>query len=181
MRGLVAAVLAGLLASGCGGSPEPGQLPAPERSSTPSASAKPAPPVMPKAAKAKTRAGAIAFARLFMATLNYAGGNGETQPLRRLFIGECTRCEAIADGIEQTYRQGGYFLGGEWSPTRFKLYSIQNDVAVLDAFVTYEAQTWVKKSGAKPIRYGQSRNNLKAFNLRWQGGAWHVSALDPTA
>lgn len=185
---LAAGSMAGVMLlalTACGGSPHPQPLPKPISSTSPtpsaSASASPTPPVMPEAAGAKTKAGAEAFARGFIEALNYAGTSGDTKPLRGLYISLCTRCEAIADGVDQTYAAGGYFRGGEWSPTRFKFYAIENNVAVLDAIVTYQPQTWVKKSGATPITYRGSENNLKALNLRWQAGEWHVSALDPSA
>jgi len=182
VAGLVAPlVAAGLLLSGCGGdSPEPKPLPK-DSKSEPSASPSPTPPAMPAAAKRKTKAGAIAFTKTFIKTLNYSGASGDTAPFRRLFIAPCTRCEATADGIDKTYSAGGYFRGGGWVPTRFQFHTMDGNVAVLDAIVTYEAQTWVKQSGAKPVKYPSSKNHLKAFNVRWQSEQWRVSALDPTA
>ena len=59
MRRLVIAVAAcGLLVAGCGGNPEPKPLPRPSTSPSPSATATPVaqPPVMPEAAKARTKA-----------------------------------------------------------------------------------------------------------------------------
>ena len=171
-----------LTACGGGGNPEPAPLP---RTSTPSptatASASPTPPAMPAAARQKTKAGAVAFTRHFMEVLNYSGGSGETRAFRGTFNALCTRCDGIADGIEQTYSLGGSYIGGEWTPTRFKFYSIQNDVAVLDAYVTFAAQQWKKRAGATPQQFPESRNNLKAFNLRWTFRGWVVSALDPDA
>ncbi len=55
-----------LLLAGCGGSPEPKPPPKAEPSASPSASASPTPPVMPAAAKEKTKAGADAFTRHFV-------------------------------------------------------------------------------------------------------------------
>ncbi|MCW2836497.1 MAG: hypothetical protein JWQ15_611, partial [Marmoricola sp.] len=101
---IVVAVLFSVL-TGCGGAPAPEPLPKPSGSTSPSASASATPgaPVMPAAARAKTKAGAEAFVRHYVDVLNYAGLSGDTQPLRRLHISICTRCEAIADGIAQTY------------------------------------------------------------------------------
>src|SRR3954467_1198640 len=122
MRGrhTLAAVIGALcvLLDGCGGSAEPQPLPRPTASLSPSPSA--TPPVMPPAAKERTQAGATAFARLFIESLNYAGAVGDTESMRRLYLPLCTRCEAIADGIDETYAKGGYFKGGAWEPVRFK-------------------------------------------------------------
>jgi len=156
-------VAAGLLLSGCGGdSPEPKPLPTDSKSS-PSESPSPTPPVMPAAAKKKTKGGAIAVTRGFLAALNFAGATGDTKPLRALYVPLCTRCEAIADGIDQTYRSGGKIEGGAWHPTRFKFYDIENQVAFIDAAVDYDAQTWTKKSGGSHRSSPQARATSRRF------------------
>ena len=135
---------------------------------------------MPEAAGAKTKAGATAFARGFIDALNYAGSTGDTKPLRRLYLALCTRCEAIADGIDQTYAAGGKIEGGSWHVTSVKFYAIRNGVAFLDALVDYDAQTWTRSTDAQPTKFPASRRNLKAFNLRWSSSrGWAASALDP--
>jgi hypothetical protein len=136
---------------------------------------------MPAAARKKTKAGAIAFVRTFMDALNFAGATGDTKPLRDAYIRLCTRCEAIADGIDKTYGAGGKIEGGEWHVKRLKFHAIKNEVAYIDAFVDYDAQTWTKKRGEEPVRFPASRGNLKAFNLRWTADGWRASALDPNA
>lgn len=173
-----------LLASltACGGAPEPQPLPTSTSSTSPSpsSSATPTPPVMPETAGAKTKAGSIAFARGFIEALNYAGFSGDTKPLRRLYISLCTRCEAIADGIDQTYAAGGKIDGGSWHVSSVTFYTIKNEVAFVDALVDYDAQTWTKSQGAQPTEFPASKRNLKAFNLRWKSsGGWATSALDP--
>src|ERR1700712_2421290 len=104
-RLVVVAALALLVVAGCGGDPKPKSLPSPTPSPSPSASASATPPALPPAAK--TKAGAIAFARTFIESVNYAGVAGDTAPLRAMYIPFCTRCEALADGIDQTYAAGG--------------------------------------------------------------------------
>ncbi|MEO7943549.1 MAG: DUF6318 family protein, partial [Marmoricola sp.] len=169
---LAAALTAAVLLSGCGGSPEPSPLPDPTKSASPSASASAAPtaPVMPEAAKAKTRVGAEALVRHFLSTLGYAGGSGDTATLRDTYTSECTRCEAIADGIDKTYAAGGSIVGGAWRPTHLKFYAIRRDIAYIDAIVHYEPQTWTKASGTAPRQSPAKRNVLKAFQLIWRDG-----------
>ena len=178
VSGVLGLLLAPVL-SGCGGSAEPQPLPRPTASLSPS-SASPTPPVLPAAAEEKTKAGAIAFAGNFIEMLNFAGATGDTQQLRTLYLPLCTRCEAIADGIDQTYSAGGNISGGSWHPASFRFYGIKNEVAFVDSFVDYDAQTLTKKQGAKPTVFPASKRNLKAFNLRWTGPeGWKTSALDP--
>jgi hypothetical protein len=168
-----------LALAGCGGAAKPQPLPRPTASLSPSQSASPTPPAMPAAAKEMTKAGALGFATVFIEAVNYAGATGDTQPLRDMYIPFCTRCESLADSIDQTYADGGYYKGGSWLPTRLKFYAIKSDVAFVDAFVTYQEQTWVPKKGATPKRFRESKNNLKALNLRWTTNGWRTSALDP--
>lgn len=180
---LLAALAAAALVAGCGGEgPKPSTLPS--KSASPSTSASPTPtatpPVLPAAAKAKSKAGAIAFARHFIELVNFATTAGDTQELRGNFISLCTKCEAFADTLDQTYSDGGGIRGGAWHAKTVRFYGIRNEVAFVDAVVDFDAQTWTRKSGARPTNYPASRNNLKAFNLRWtKAGSWAVSALDP--
>jgi hypothetical protein len=184
---LAAGLIAGLVAggpvlAGCGGSPEPKPLPAPTKSSSPSASASsaPTPPVMPEAAKAKTRAGAEVLVRHFLAALNYSGATGDTAAIRDAYVSLCTRCEAIALAIDKTYGAGGYYRGGDWLDKSITFYKIKGDVAILDARVDYTAQTWVKRKGSKPTVFPASTNHLHAFQLKWTPSlGWRVGALDP--
>lgn len=171
-------VAAGLVLSGCGGSPEPSPAPKPTTSTSPSPSATPSPPALPEAAKAK--AGAEAMVRHFLTALNYSGRTGNTEPLRNSYVALCTKCEGIADGIDKTYRAGGYYRGGDWVAPRVKFYKIDGDVAILDATVDYTAQTWVERKNAKPTQFEASTNHLHAFQLKWEPKlGWRVGALDP--
>lgn len=180
---LAAGLSAGVLVlTGCGGNPSPAPPPkAPPTSTPPSASPSASAPVMPAAARAKTKAGAEAFARGFLETVNYAGSTGDTKLLRTLYAALCTRCEAIADGIDQIYASAGSIEGGSWHATSFRFYGIRNEVAFLDVLVDYDAQSLTRSQGASPTAFPASRRNLKAFNLRWSDSGWTVSALDPNA
>ena len=64
----VAGVTCLLVAAGCGENPAPKPLPKsdPKPSASPSPSASATPPVLPAAARAKTKAGAIAFGRHYV-------------------------------------------------------------------------------------------------------------------
>ncbi|WP_030485105.1 DUF6318 family protein [Nocardioides aequoreus] len=180
-----AAVACAALLVGCGGSPEAGPAPTPSPSSTtpsPTATATNEPPAEPKSTREKSREGAIEAAKYFLKTMSHSSSIGDTATFRSTFVARCTRCEAIADGIDETYSAGGSITGGEWVPTDVRFYDISGDVAVLDIVVNYEAQTWIRKEGSAPENFEPTRGVLKAFNLRWRPSAgWAVSALDPDA
>jgi hypothetical protein len=174
-------IAAGLLLGGCGGSPEPKPLPAPTKSPSPSASATATPPVMPVAAKAKTKAGAETTVRFFLSSMEYSGDTGNTAQFEDTYTRDCTRCQAISDGIKKTYDDGGSIVGGAWHPTRLTFYAIDKNVAYLDAVVDYEAQTWIRDASGTKTTSPARRNVLKAFQLIWRDGMWRVAALDPKA
>jgi len=169
---------AGLILSGCGGSPEPKPLPK-ESKSTPSESPSATPPAMPTAAKKKTKAGAEALVQHFLSTMRYAGSSGDTNAFAATYTRACTRCAAITAGIEKTYRDGGSIKGGAWVPTKTKAYAVDDDVAFVDAVVDYERQVWVKDSSGSKTTSPAKKNVLKTFQLVWRDQRWFVGALDP--
>ena len=142
---------AGLMLSGCGGdSPEPKPLPK-ESKSSPSSSPSATPPAMPAAAKKKTKAGAEALVRHFLGTMRYAGASGDTDAFAEHVHAACTRCAAIAEGIEKTYRDGGSHQGRRLGADQVtKAYAIDDDVAFVDAVVDYERSSLDKGFERQP-------------------------------
>ncbi len=95
-RGRTLAAVLGALAclvvlGGCGGNPEPTPLADPTPSTSATTTPSPSPPAIPAAARKKTKAGAIAFARHFIEALNYAGKIGDTKPLRAVVLAAAAR------------------------------------------------------------------------------------------
>lgn len=171
------------LTTGCGGdNPTPSATPEQTPSASPSSPDNEQPPQRPSAVQERTDEGAVSAIRYFIATLNYAGRTGDTEAMRTAYVPYCQRCEAIADGIDTTYSEGGEIRGGEWLPRRFKAYPPQGRVAVVDAVVDYTPQTWRRTSKSEVESVAAQEDVLKAFNVRWRGQqGWSVSALDPDA
>lgn len=183
MRALTTALtaLGVLLLAGCGGNPEASPPPTPSATASPSPSASATatePPEMPPAVRLKNEKGAKATVRWFLQSMDYAGETGDAAAFRATFARTCTKCRAIADGIESTYADGGSITGGAWRPFGFKFYGISDDVATLDAAVNYEPQVFKASSTATPENVPGQKNVLKAFQLVWTG-SWTVGALDP--
>jgi hypothetical protein len=78
--------------------------------STPTPTPTPTPPTLPAAARADSPAGAEAFARFWLTTLDYAYKTGDTKPFRAL--GSCDGCKTLADSIDKLFRGGGNVSGG---------------------------------------------------------------------
>ena len=76
------------------------------------------PPVLPAAAKKKTKAGAIAFVRHYVAVLNYATFSGQTKVARAMDGGRsAVRASACSRRLTLCTRKVGRVEGGAWKPT----------------------------------------------------------------
>lgn len=82
----------------------------PTRSATPSPTS--SEPVLPEAAKQHTREGADAFARHFMAVLNYAVATGDVRQLKALSGPTCKSCANFVKTIDGVYPEGK-LVGGQ--------------------------------------------------------------------
>lgn len=185
---LVAGLAAAALLSGCGGTPEPGPVadrsasPAPSASTSPSASPSTSPvaPVMPAAAKKRTKAGAEAFVTFYVTILNYAGTHGETAGLRDIALPTCIKCKALADGIDDIYSRGGHINGGGWTVLKIRHFGFKQGHYFLDATIKSSPQKLVAKAGAPVKAFPGAPSRLRAFVLERQAGDWKVSELDPS-
>lgn len=105
--------------------PSESQSPAassPSAAPTPSASYKPADatgkaqnvpiPVLPEAAKAETKEGAIAFAKHWYTLLNYAYQTGEFRLMDEVTDSSCRLCAKVRPGIVEWNSEGRWIAGG---------------------------------------------------------------------
>lgn len=101
-----------------GGDPAPSPLPSTTTAagttapatSTPAPTPTASPPTLPAVARQDSPAGAEAFARFYIQTLDYSYQSRDTQLLRQL--ARCSGCDAVADGIDQWSSEGGRYEGG---------------------------------------------------------------------
>jgi hypothetical protein len=110
MRRLAVGAALVVLLAGCGGDPKADPSPSP--SATTSASATPSPPVMPDAAKANTKAGAVAFVKYYIDTFNFAQATGSSAGLASLSSAHCRECSAVLQGLRRIYNAHGHIEGG---------------------------------------------------------------------
>ncbi|GAA2132029.1 hypothetical protein GCM10009825_14040 [Arthrobacter humicola] len=115
-----------------GGAPPPGSSPSdsqspaasttPSNTPTPTAAYKPADasgraqnvpvPVLPEAAKAETKEGAIAFAKHWYTLLNYAYQTGEFRLMDEVTDSSCRLCAKVRPGIVEWNSEGRWIAGG---------------------------------------------------------------------
>jgi hypothetical protein len=70
------------------------------------------PPLYPAAAKARTQAGANAFAEFFMRTLDWGYATTNPSYLKHYSGPSCGLCTGLATGIKETAAQKHWYLGG---------------------------------------------------------------------
>src|SRR5689334_7529083 len=114
MRRLVVGACLAVALVGCGGDPEADPSPSP--SSPSSSSTTPAPRVMPEAAKANTKAGAVAFAKYCIALINHAQATGDVEALAAVEDPDCKSCSKVRHSVTRIYGAGGSIAGGTWRP-----------------------------------------------------------------
>lgn len=205
---LAGLALAGVLAVGCTGDPQPNtstvvpassasrsRVASPTASPTPSARPYPAdvpltghnvkpgekPPLYPAAARAKTQAGANAFAEFYLRTLDWAYATTNPSYLKHYSSPSCELCNGLATGISATAAQHHWYLGGRLTIHPATASPIESGTAPADycSIVTVDstAQSVVDRAGTV-------FNEEPAHpNLRWKVCAtsssklWQVSYL----
>jgi hypothetical protein len=104
-----------LVLAGCGGDPTAEPSPTPSTPVTSPVSTTPTPPAMPDAAKANTKAGAIAFVRHYIELINYAQATGDVEVLSGVEDASCRSCTQGRTYLASIYGAGGHVAGGEWT------------------------------------------------------------------
>jgi hypothetical protein len=74
-------------------------------------SAKPT-PEQPPVSREDTQAGAVAFGRYYIDVINHAAATGETRALTRLSLSACGSCRSLVGTVKNIYGAGGYIHGG---------------------------------------------------------------------
>jgi hypothetical protein len=162
-----------LLVSACGGSAKSQPLPRPTASLSPSAS--PTPPVMPAAAKEKTKAGAIAFARHYVDLINHAQATGDVSPLAAAERPDCTSCQRSRSAVTQLYESGATVDGGDWTIEGADALKNQGSGGwLIEMHVSFGPQQ-VDRPGSssdQQLKGGRLPVNVQ---LVWEGDAWKVA------
>ena len=73
-------------------------------------------PVLPEAAKAETKEGAIAFAKHWYTLLNYAYETGDFRPMDAVTDAACRLCQKVRPGIQEWNLSGRWIAGGLVTP-----------------------------------------------------------------
>jgi hypothetical protein len=161
-----------LLLAGCGGDPTAEPSPTPSTPVTSPVSTTPTPPAMPDAAKANTKAGAIAFVRHYIELINYAQATGDVSALEKVEDPGCESCTSVRQGVHDIYSSGGHIDGGAWS-AEVRSSSPRPDLSAWTVFtdVQYGPQQVVRDSKTTSLGGGKSP---MTFVVKSVAGQWSV-------
>lgn len=162
-------------------SPAPSTTTSPSSPTTsaPTTSEGPTPPQMPAVAKKKTAAGAKAFVKYYIQTLNRSWKVGTGQPLRTLSSPECGGCRSLAKVIDKFNRAGGYQHGAAWHPKSIMLVPTQPaDEPIAQVVVKVDKGSW-RASASDRTHVIKSTLNHEDFYLTWANAHWRVRDVVP--
>jgi hypothetical protein len=143
----------------------------------PTASATPSPPAMPREARGTSDKAAEAFARHYVALINYAMRSGDTSVIKRWAMSSCSTCLALAHSIDDLYRSKGHTKGGGWKILGSERSTRKSgDRTYVQFQIRITEQTIYETPGAKPSTSGSGKGRLE-FELRSSSDLWEVRRL----
>jgi hypothetical protein len=175
-RGAAAALLAVAVLgpSGCSDEPEPEFAPP---SPSPSASDSPVAEPTKEPWEKKTDAGAVAFAKHWMATFSEAMNSGDSAELRAISAPACNTCTAVADRIDAIESADGFYRTPGWKILRATPGPGTPDGEALVALrVLQGRETFKESADSEVVRYPDSRASYSA-RMTWSDGRWAMSEL----
>ncbi|HEU5270677.1 MAG TPA: DUF6318 family protein, partial [Jatrophihabitans sp.] len=143
------------------------------------------PPVYPAAARARTQAGANAFAEFFMRTLDWAYATTNPSYMKHYYGPSCGLCSGIATGIAKTAAEHHWYEGGRLTILNSASTAIGPVTAPADfcsaVVVTTTAQTVVDRTGR--IFNGAAANGHLGWKLcsKRQGAGWSLTYFAATS
>jgi hypothetical protein len=182
---VVAAACLLLTAAACNGDPDTQTSPTPTStlpSTTTPSPTKPTstPPTIPPAATSGlTVTSAEAFARFYIAALDYAIATGDAGPMRQWAYKTCRTCRDYAKTYEQTYKSGGTVTGqlGTMITRVASVRLIKNDTAAVLLHAREGRTIWHKSAGAKPTTF--PGGNIKwDLTLAETSGRWTMFEME---
>lgn len=178
MRRFVGSVLmVGLLVSGCSGDPEP-RFEEPHESTPASdpSSATSTPTDEPEPWQERSKAGAVAFAKHWVAVFNEAQQSGETASLRQLSTPRCKSCHGYAEQLDALYGGGGRLESNGW---RVVLVSQPPGRLAEKPEVTLRIARSKQRvvTGAGDVQRYPGGKTTYLATLVWQASAWRMDRL----
>lgn len=129
---------------------------------------------MPEAAKAETKAGAMAFVRHYVELVNHAQATGDIDELQSAEQAGCRSCRAAREGVRKHYQSGGSINGGDWHIDSAS--AIRNAAIagwVVDLNVTFGRQT-ISFGSSQPDKVNEPGRMILSIQVHRSDDAWKV-------
>lgn len=133
------------------------------------------PPVLAPIGRTNTPQGAVAFARYWMAALDWGYATTSSVAFRASFSRVCTRCDRLASIIDRARSAGNHFEGGRITLTAWSLAPAGADNGASKAVdVTFSQQRVRELDSAGGVIATDSglSNVVRRVWLRWDHGRW---------
>ena len=170
-RRLIGVAVLALALAGCGGNPKAD--PSPTKSTTTPTSTASSAPELPDAAKANTKAGALAFVRYYIHLINYAQATGDVGPLRRVESDACASCTRVRESVEHIYGSGGSIEGGTWRPHMTIALQNADDSWLVSGNIRFDPET-VRKTANSTAVQGAGGSAVAHMKVRQSASGWTV-------
>lgn len=165
----------------------PATSPTPTPTPAPTASYKPADasgraqnvpvPVLPEAAKAETKEGAIAFAAYWFSLLSYGYETGEVAEFEALTSPACEPCVKAKDVISAWNAEGRWLIGGKITTPSVSTEFVRDVDATYQVVVQAQQTplTYMRQDGSIARSDPQPDDTGNLLFVTFSGGAWTVA------
>ncbi len=134
-------------------------------------------PVMPALARENSRAGAKAFVRYYIATLNYSIHARSGDLLRGASTPGCRACNSVASLASGLEKKGGYQEGGDWTPTNIYFIPAQKPSEPIVDVTISVSHGELRLTKDDPVQQIPRETIHNEFHLRRLGNAWRMTKL----
>jgi hypothetical protein len=138
------------------------------------------PPVLPAVATEHTPAGAVAFAKFFIQTIDWGFATTSGAYMRHYYAKSCVECVSHADGLDNTRKASEHYVGGRFTITGV-MAAQSAQPANASVVVTFDLTSAVVLDAS-----GTYVNGDRAYSglrrqlwLNWMDGAWQVTNMRP--
>lgn len=136
-------------------------------------------PKMPPLAKKQSTAGAKAFVKYYVASLNYSWATGQGLPIRRLSAQSCIACSSLANTIDKFTAAGGFQRGADWHVRRIELVPTQSArLPIARSIIHVDSGRWRSSSSGRLHQIDPMRAR-DDFHLIWVRGEWRMTNVVP--
>jgi hypothetical protein len=131
------------------------------------------PPVEPLAATKHTQAGASAFAKFFILTIDWGYATVDSSYLSQYADRTCASCQSLIEAFRSDRREGHTYVGGRTTVVRVDSRAVRSQIVVVNT-TSFEE---LNKRGHFVSGDGAYHDLRFDVHLRWAMNGWRVAEL----